>query len=203
MKLHSAVPRADPVQQVMHDAVVESVAHRPPGPGRTHPTLIPQHPKSLGDRVFRSPEGGGQITDADTRSPVQAEQDLQSVRIREQVETPRPAGRVDVGKRRRRAIDLTLLSVPRHSLNLAQDARGARRTFAECRRFAAWWARDTHALRTVQTAQSRKPCSRAADPATWASIAASAPSTSPARMAMTIASCWSSECAILRGSNGI
>ena len=51
--------------------------------------------------------------------------------------------------------------------------------------------------------QSKKPCSSDPDPAMCARIAASALSGSPARIAMTIASCCSLECAMLRNSNGI
>jgi len=58
---------------------------------------------------------------------------------------------------------------------------------------------DTHS----RQGQSRKPCRRDADPATCARIAAAAASPSPVRIATTIASCCSSECAMLRGSNGI
>jgi len=41
--------------------------------------LLAEHPKRLGHRVFRSPNGGGKITDADTRGAVEAEEELEAV----------------------------------------------------------------------------------------------------------------------------
>jgi hypothetical protein len=41
--LRSAVSGADPVQQVVHDLIFESITHRPPHPCGAHPSLLPQH----------------------------------------------------------------------------------------------------------------------------------------------------------------
>src|SRR5215213_4709200 len=104
----SAVLGADSVQQLMDDLVLEPVADLSAGPRRTHPALLPKHPKRLGYRIFRPSERRGEITDADPRRPVQAQQDLQPVGIRQQIETQGPAGGVDVGQRRRRTLDQLL-----------------------------------------------------------------------------------------------
>ncbi len=48
----SAVSGAYPVQQVVHDLVLEAVADGTAHPSRTHPALLPQHPQRLGDGVL-------------------------------------------------------------------------------------------------------------------------------------------------------
>jgi hypothetical protein len=42
-----SVPRADPVQQVMNDLVLQSVAHGSAHPCGAHPTLLPKHSERL------------------------------------------------------------------------------------------------------------------------------------------------------------
>ena len=69
-------------------------------PGITTPTLV-----ISGTHDPATPaERGREITDADTGRPVQTEQDLQPVRIGQQVESLGPPDGVHVGQRRRRAI---------------------------------------------------------------------------------------------------
>src|SRR5690349_780254 len=48
----SAVLGADPVQQLVHDLVLEPVAHLAARAGGTDPALLPKHPKRLRYRVF-------------------------------------------------------------------------------------------------------------------------------------------------------
>jgi hypothetical protein len=96
------VPGADPVQQVMHDVVLEPVTHRAADPSGTHPALLAKHPKCLRDGVFRAPYGRSKIADADARRSMQAEQELEPVGIGQQVEPLRPAADVNVRERRRR-----------------------------------------------------------------------------------------------------
>jgi hypothetical protein len=93
------VPGADPVQQVVHDLVVQAVAHGPAHARRAHPALLPEHAKRLGHSIFRSTKRGGEITDADTWRAMKAQEDLQPVRVRQQIESLSPHGRVDVGQR--------------------------------------------------------------------------------------------------------
>jgi hypothetical protein len=120
----SAVPRADPVQQVVHDLVLQPVAHGPAHPGGTHPTLLPEHPKRLGDSVFRSAQRGGEVADADARGAVKAEQDFQSMGVGEQIEALGPAADVDISQRRRRAVDLVLVAGLGHYSNLILELPG-------------------------------------------------------------------------------
>src|SRR5882724_1657386 len=82
----SAVSGANPMQQVVHDLVLEAVADGTAHPRRTHPSLLPQHPQRLGDRVLRSTQRRSQVANADPGCPVQAQQDLKPIRVREQVE---------------------------------------------------------------------------------------------------------------------
>lgn len=120
MKCSSAVPSPDPVQQIVHDLVLQPIGHRPPDPNGAYPALVAEHPKSLGDGIFRPVQGSGQVTHADAGGSVQAEQDLQPVRIGEQIEAPGPTGGVDVGQGRRRTIDLDLITGLVHPSNLIQ-----------------------------------------------------------------------------------
>jgi hypothetical protein len=108
--MSSTVPGADPVQQVVHDFVFEPVADEPADPRRTDPPLLPQHAQRLGDRVLRSAKRSREVADANPRRAVQNEQYLQAVGIGEQIEALGPAGRVNVGQRRRRTLDLHLVT---------------------------------------------------------------------------------------------
>lgn len=96
----SAVPSSDPVQQVVHDFVVKPIADDPADPRRAHPSLLPQHPKRLRHGVFRPAQRDGEVADTDPRRAVQAEQDLQPIGVRQQVEALGPEARVDIGQRR-------------------------------------------------------------------------------------------------------
>ena len=100
---------ADPVEKFVNDFVLEPVTDLAPGPGSTYPAVLPQHPKRLRHRFFGPPVGGGQISDADSGRPVQAQEDLQPVGIGQLIEPQGPACGVDVGQRRRRTLDLELL----------------------------------------------------------------------------------------------
>lgn len=104
--MKSAVPRADPVQQFVHDVVLEAVAHGASHPGGTDPPLLPEHPKCLRHRIFRPAQDLGQIAHEDARRPVQHKQDLEAVRVGEQVEAPRPRGGVDIDECRGRPLHL-------------------------------------------------------------------------------------------------
>ena len=100
---------ADPVQQVVHDLVVEPVADGAPDAGGANPPLLPQHTERLGHSVLRPAQRGRKVADADARRAVQAEQNLQTVRILQEVESLGPHSGVDVRQRRRRTLDLWLI----------------------------------------------------------------------------------------------
>src|SRR4029077_4682171 len=107
---------------------------------------------------------------------MQGEQDLEAMRVGQQVEALCPPGGVDVGERRR-GVSHRVVAGLRHPSNLIPRGREAE-------------------VIATGRAQSRKPCSRAAEPHTCAVIASAALSPSPARIAITMASCCSSECAM-------
>ena len=94
------MPGTDPVQQLVHDLVLEPVADLAADTGGTHPALLPKDPKCLRDRIFGPSECGRQVADTDPRCPVQAQQDLEPVGILQQVEAQGPARGVDIGQRR-------------------------------------------------------------------------------------------------------
>lgn len=100
------VSRADPMEQFVHDLVFEPVAHGTADTGRTDPALLAEDPKSLRYGVFRAPERNGEITDEDPRRPVQDEQDLQPVRVGQEIEALGPRRGVDINQRSRRPLDL-------------------------------------------------------------------------------------------------
>jgi hypothetical protein len=121
--------RADPMQKIMHDLVLEPITDGTTDPGAGDPALLAQHPKCLGRRVFRPADCSGEIAYADSRLAVQAQQDLEPVGIGEQVEALRPTRGVDVGQRRRRTFDLCRRGAMRrglvtglHTCNLVQKA---------------------------------------------------------------------------------
>ena len=95
----------DPVQQVVNGLVVEVVTHLTADPRRGHPPLLTKHPESLRDGVLRPPDRLRQLADADARNPVQAQQDLQPVGVRQQIETLRPAADVHIRERSRHLVD--------------------------------------------------------------------------------------------------
>jgi hypothetical protein len=116
----SAVSGTDPVQQIMHDLIVQPVAHDAADTRGADPSLLAEHAKRLGHSVFRPTERCREIADTDPRRAVQSEQDLQTVGVRQQIEALGPTGRVDVGQRRRRAFDLCLVPGPAHGPNLTR-----------------------------------------------------------------------------------
>ena len=61
MSTVSAVPRPDPVQQVVHGLVLEPVVHRAAGPTGGDPALVAKHTQRLRDGVFRAAESRGQV----------------------------------------------------------------------------------------------------------------------------------------------
>ena len=97
----SAVPGADPVQQI--------VKSRPRGGSTARPTRVEltqpcwRSTRSACDTAFST--GPTPRPDRRHRCPARGagQQDLKAVRVRQQVEALRPAGGVDVGERRRRA----------------------------------------------------------------------------------------------------
>jgi hypothetical protein len=107
--MRSVVRGTYPVEQVVHGVVLQPVAHQPADPGRADPALMAQHPKCLRDSIFRAPEGGGEVTDADTGRAMQTKQYLKAVRIGQQVETLSPAPDVHIGQRGRGTLDLRLV----------------------------------------------------------------------------------------------
>jgi hypothetical protein len=116
------VPGANPVQQVVNDFVLEPVADGTSHSRRTHPPLLSKHPKRLGHGILRPAQRGGEITDADPRRPVQNEQNLEAVGVRQQIEALSPAGRVDIGQCRCRTLDLRLVPRLDHDSNLIEEA---------------------------------------------------------------------------------
>lgn len=101
-----AVPGTDPVQQFVHDLVLEPVTHCAPDTGGADPALLAKDPKCLGHRIFRAAEGDREITDENARCPVQDEQDLETVGVGEQIEAPGPRGGVDIDQCRCRPLHL-------------------------------------------------------------------------------------------------
>src|SRR5215208_2619567 len=104
----------------MHYFIFEPVAGGPAHARRTHPALLPEYAQRLGNRVLRSAEHRSEVPDANAGRTVQNEQYLEPVGIREQVESLGPACGVNVGQRRRRALDLRLVARLDHGSNLAQ-----------------------------------------------------------------------------------
>jgi hypothetical protein len=107
------MPGADPVQQIVHYFVFETVADGTTEPCRADPALLPQYAQRLGDRILRSTECSREVTDANSGCAVQAQQDLQAVGIGKQIEALGPPSGVDVGQRRCRTLDLVVLLVHR------------------------------------------------------------------------------------------
>ena len=109
----------------MHRLVFEPVTDFPADPDGTGPALLPEYPKCLGHSVFRPAEHGRKVVDTDPRCPAQAEQNLQRIRVGQQIEAQGPAGDVDIGQRRRRALKLHLVPGLVHCCNLIQEAMTA------------------------------------------------------------------------------
>jgi hypothetical protein len=112
------VPRADPVQQIVHDLVFQPIADQPTHACGGNPALLPQYPQRLGDRVLRAAQRCRQIADANARRAVQDQQYLEAVGVGEQVEALRPSGRVDIGEGRRRLSHRRLITGLRHPSRL-------------------------------------------------------------------------------------
>jgi hypothetical protein len=79
--VQSAVPGADPVQQIVHDLVLEAVADRTALPSGTHPALLTQYSQRLRYRVLRAAQHRGEVAHIDAGSAVQHEQNLQTVGV--------------------------------------------------------------------------------------------------------------------------
>jgi hypothetical protein len=75
---------------------------------------MPKNPKCLGDRVFRSPEGGSKVTNADAGRLVQAQQDFEAVGIGQEIKPLRPTSDVNIAAARGRALDVRLLGLVHH-----------------------------------------------------------------------------------------
>lgn len=94
----------------MDGVVLQLVAHQASHSRRGDPSLTPEDGKCLRHGVLRSTQRGRQIADTDAGRPMQAEQDLQSVGVAQQIETLCPPGDVDVRQRRRRSPDRYLIT---------------------------------------------------------------------------------------------
>ena len=93
------------MQQVVHGLIIELVLDLAADPSRAHPALLAQNPQRLRDGILRPTHCLGQLTDADSRDSVQAEQDLQPVGVRQEVEALRPSADVDVFFRGKHFVD--------------------------------------------------------------------------------------------------
>ncbi len=76
MSMRGVVRRTYPVQNVVHGVVLQPITDQSADPGGADPALLTQHPKRLRYSIFRSAKGSGEVTDTDTRRPVQAQQDF-------------------------------------------------------------------------------------------------------------------------------
>ena len=114
---------ANPVQECVNCRVFQLVVDLASDPGCRDPALLAQDAEGLGYRVLGSADGGGQVTDANARDPVQAEQYLEAIRIREQIEALRPPFGVHIGERRHHL--MAVIPGLRHPRNLTQIESGS------------------------------------------------------------------------------
>lgn len=85
------VRRTDRVEQFVDGVVDEAVPDRASRSLRLHPALLSQQAQRMRHRGARHAECGGEIGDADVGRVVQAQQQPQPIRIRQQLEAARPA----------------------------------------------------------------------------------------------------------------
>lgn len=95
----SSVPvvGADRMQQRVDGRINQPIPHQPTLPCRLDPPLLPQQPQRLRQRSRPHPHSGREVGDTQVRLVVQLVQDLQSIRVGQEIEPAGPLLEVMVG----------------------------------------------------------------------------------------------------------